>query len=178
MWFEMRSVGMDFLEDAPRIHVVECNVALPREEVWHAIADPTTWPHWFPSVRSASYLGEPPYGVGTTRVSDVRGIRFEETMLAWDEGRRWAYRIDRATFPLAKAQLESSELEDRGSGTRLRWTLATHPGLVLRLTAPFFQGTLQRLLERAVAGLEDFSHRREVGHAGAGTRSATDDAPQ
>ena len=154
MWFRMREVGLEFLEEAPRITVVECDVALPRQEVWDAVVDPPSWPEWFPGVRSAAYLGEPPYGVGTTRVADVGGHLMEETMLAWDEGRRWAYRIDRTTLPLAKAQLECTELEDRGSGTRLRWTLATHPGILLWLTGPFFRGTVQRLLERAMRNLE------------------------
>ena len=78
----------------------------------------------------------------------------EETMLAWDEGRRWAYRIDRSTAPLAKAQLESTELEDCGAGTKVRWTLAIHPGLLLRFTGPLFRRTVQRMLERAMRNLE------------------------
>ncbi len=154
MWFQLRSVGMDFLELAPRIYVVECNVALPRKQVWEAFIDAPTWPAWFPGVRSASYRGDPPHGVGTIRLADVSGFLMEETMLAWDEGRRWAYRIDRSTAPLAKAQLECTELEDLGAGTRVRWTLATHPGILLWLTGPFFQRTVQRLLERAMRNLE------------------------
>ena len=154
MWFDLRPVDLDFLDNAPRTYVVECDVALPRSEVWKAIIDPPTWPEWFPGVRSASYLGDPPYGVGTVRVADVGGYRMEETMLAWDEERRWAYRIDRATVPLAKAQLESTELEDTATGTRVRWTLATHPGILLWVTGPFFQGVVQRLLERALGNLE------------------------
>ncbi len=68
--------------------------------------------------------------------------------------RRWAYCIDRSTPPLAKAQLESTELEDHGSGTRVRWTLATHPGILLWVTAPFFRSTVQRLQNRAMRNLE------------------------
>lgn len=154
MWFQLRKVELDFLENAPRIHVVECRVALPRDDVWKAVVDPPAWPEWFPGVRSASYLGPPPYGVGTIRVANVNGFLMEETMLAWDESWRWAYRIDRSTAPLAKAQLESTELYDEGVGTRVRWTLATHPGILLRLTAPSFQRTVQRLLERAMRNLE------------------------
>ena len=56
-------------------------------------------------------------------------------------------------FP-AKAQLESTELEDHGSGTRVRWTLATHPGILLWVTAPFFRSTVQRLQNRAMRNLE------------------------
>ena len=45
----------------------------------------------------------------------MSGQRYDETMLAWDEGVRWAYRIDRATTPIARAQVECTELAD-GSG--------------------------------------------------------------
>lgn len=75
-------------------------------------------------------------------------------MLAWDDGRRFAYRIDRATVPLAKAQIESTDLEDCDAGTRVRWTLAIDPGWMMTLAAPFFRRTVQRLLERAMANLE------------------------
>ena len=75
---------------APRIHVVECDVRLPRMEVWRALIDASTWNEWFPGVRSASYRGSPPHGVGTVPNADVSGRFFEETMLAWDEGRRFA----------------------------------------------------------------------------------------
>ncbi len=154
MWFNLREVELDFLESAPRVYVVGCEVALPRAEVWDAIVDAPSWPEWFPGVRSAAYLGDPPYGVGTTRVAEVGGFRMEETMLAWEDGGRWAYRIDRSTAPLAKAQLECTELEDCEVGTRVRWTLATHPGILLRMTDRMFQGTVQRLLERAMHNLE------------------------
>ncbi len=155
MWFNLQKVELDFLHTAPKVYTAECLVALPRSEVWKAIVDPATWQEWFPGVRSVSYLGEPPHGVGTKRVSDVRGHLFEETMLAWDEPRRWVYRIDRATVPVAKAQLESTELEDHANGTTLvRWRLAVEPGILLRLTAPFFQSTVQRHLTGAMRNLE------------------------
>jgi carbon monoxide dehydrogenase subunit G len=160
MWFQLRGVEMDFLESAPRIHVVERDVGLPRERVWRAFADASTWPHWFPGVRSAGYLGEAPYGVGTTRISHVGRLHFEETMLAWDVGRRWAYRIDRCTFPLARAQLECTDFEDRGSSTRVRWTLALDPGVALKLTAPFFEGAVRGVLDRALGRLETFAAQR------------------
>jgi carbon monoxide dehydrogenase subunit G len=154
MWFRMRPVELDFLEKAPRRIAVEGVVALPRDLVWQALVDAPSWPEWFPGVRSAGYLGDPPYGVGTIRVADVGGWRMEETMLAWDESRRWAYRIDGSTAPLARAQLECTELADHATGTRVTWSFAIEPGLLLRLTGPFFRGTVQRLLDRALQRLD------------------------
>ena len=168
MWFSLRPVEIDFLEKAPRITDVQCDVRLPRAEVWKYFTDPTTWPRWFPGVRTAAYLGDPPYGVGTIRVANVSGCHFEETMLAWDEGRRWAYRIDRASVPLAKAQIESSEFEDVAEGTRVHWRLALDPGIVMKLSAPFFRGTVERVLERALRNLEELVAREGPSASAAG----------
>jgi hypothetical protein len=113
--------------------------------------------HWWPGVKSASYGSSPkPYGVGTFREATVGGQRYEEYMVAWDAGRRFAYYIDRATVPIAKAQLECTELADDGEGTRVRWTIACEPRLLLRVASPFFRGIMERMLARALANLEIF----------------------
>ena len=162
MWFNLEPVQLNFMHYASTLYVVESDVALPRSDVWNAIVDAPGWSRWFPGVRSAAYRGAPPYGVGTVRIADVGGFRMEETVLAWDEGTRWAYRIDRSTVPLAKAQLESTELEDRGTGTRVRWSLAIEPGVLMTLARPFLRTTVERLLQRAMRNLErDVTARRQ-----------------
>ena len=154
MWFEMRPVGLDFLREAPRVWVAECDVNAPRMAVWNAFADAATWSAWFPGVTEASYPGEStPYGVGTRRAATVGGQRYEERMVAWDEGKRWAYFIERATVPLAKAQLECAEFEDHEGGTRVRWTLAADPRTALKLVAPTFQRVLDSLHRKAMRNL-------------------------
>lgn len=154
MWFPLRSVGLDFLETAEKRYVMECTLAAPRSAVWEAYTDPETWRHWFPGVEAAHYRGPAPYGVGTVREATVSGHRYEEVMVAWEEGERWAYVIVGASVPIAHAQLECTDFEDCGEGTRVRWTLAVDRRLLLRLLAPLFQRHLQRLFERAMGNLE------------------------
>jgi hypothetical protein len=153
MWFEMRKESLPFIERAPVVHVAEAEVAAPRPAVFAAFADPCGWKHWFPSVREAAYTTAPPYGVGTIREADVGGTRWVEEMIAWDEHTRWAWTVVRASVPFATAQVESFELADGGTGTRVRWTLALEPRLVARLGAPFFGRTIGRLLHRAMDDL-------------------------
>ena len=159
MWFPMREVGMDFLdsagkESAEKVWVMEASVAAPRAEVWRAIADPTVWRHWFPGVERAWYEGDPPYGVGTIRKAIVRGQRMEEVMLAWDEEKRWAYFLSGASYPLARAQLECTDLEDCELGTLMRWTIASDRGPLLWLATPLFHRTVSRLWRRVAVNLE------------------------
>lgn len=155
MWFDLAPVEIDFLESAPRRWVVEAQLRAPRMAVWDAFVDAATWPDWFPDVHEASYPGgSPPYGVGTRRFSHVGNQHYEETMLIWDEGVRWGYRIDRTTLPLSSAHVELTEFEDDGTGTRLRWTLAAKPRMMLRLTGPFMARMLDDLLRRAARNLD------------------------
>src|SRR5689334_2354433 len=139
MWFALRAVDLGYLDAAPRVYSAEQHVAAPRQAVWGAFSDPSTWRRWWPGVASASYGDSPkPYGVGTFREATVGGQRYEETIVAWDEARRFAYTIDRATLPIANAQLECTDLSDEDGGTRVRWTIACEPRLLMRAAAPFF----------------------------------------
>ena len=154
MWFRLRPVDVDFLERAGRVYVMEGVVRAPRPVVWSAIVDPSTWRHWFPGVEVARYRGAAPHGVGSVREARVGGQRYEEVMVAWQEAERWAYSVVGASVPLARAQLECTELEDCPEGTRVRWTLAADRRLLLWLLAPFLERHLQGLWSRALRGLE------------------------
>ena len=157
----MRREDMSFVERAPVRHVFTRVVAAPRAAVFAAIADPPCWPAWFPGVRSARYASPPPHGVGSIREADVSGTRWVEEMIAWDEGRRWAYTVIEASTPLASAQVEVFECDDAtldggagALGTRVTWTLAIEPRLLQKLTGPIAPLVMGRVFERAMANLE------------------------
>jgi uncharacterized protein YndB with AHSA1/START domain len=154
MLFTMRREDVGFVERAGSVHVAEATMAAPRPRVFGAFVDPESWPAWFPNVRRATYTSPPPFGVGAIREAHVRGTRWIEEMIAWDDGRRWAWTVLRASVPFAKAQVECFEFADAGAGTRIRWTLALEPRLVARLGAPFASGAIRRLLARATANLD------------------------
>ena len=157
MWFDLQPVEIGFLDSAPRRWVVEARLEAPRMAVWDAFVDAKTWPQWFPGVLEASYPGsKPPHGVGTRRFSHVGRQHYEETMLVWDEGIRWAYRIDRTTLPLSSAHVECTDFEDEGTGTRLTWTLAASPRMMLRISSPFMESMLRRLLFQATRNLDNY----------------------
>ena len=166
MWFKMRPVDLGFLATAARIYSVERYIEAPRDGVWNAFTDPSTWRHWWPGVRSASYGSSPrPYGVGTYREATVGRQKYQEYIVAWDERRRFAYYIDRATLPIANAQLECTELEDESGGTRVRWTIAHDPRMLLRVSAPFFRHIMDSMLARAMTNLERYLRSGAGPHA-------------
>lgn len=158
----MRREDMTFVERAPVRHVFAKVIAAPRAAVFAAIADPPGWPAWFPGVRSARYSSPPPHGVGSIREADVSGTRWVEEMIAWDDGRRWAYTVIEASTPLASAQVEVFEVEDAvldgapvgTAATRVTWTLAIEPRLLQKITGPIAPLVMGRVFERAMANLE------------------------
>jgi uncharacterized protein YndB with AHSA1/START domain len=154
MRFTMRKEDLGFIDRARSVHVAEATMAAPRARVFGAFVDAEGWPAWFPNVQRAAYASPAPFGVGTIRVAHVGGTRWVEEMVAWDDGRRWAWTVLRASVPLAKAQVECFEFADDGTGTRIRWTLALEPRLVARLGARFASGAIRRLLVRAAANLD------------------------
>lgn len=158
----MRKEDLGFVARAPVRHVFMALVRAPRAAVFAAIADPPGWPGWFPGVRSARYASPPPHGVGSIREADVSGTRWVEEMIAWDDGRRWAYTVIEASTPLASAQVEVFEVEDAADtllldgtpATRVTWTLAIEPRLLQKLTGPIAPLVMRRVFERAMANLE------------------------
>jgi hypothetical protein len=162
VWHALRAVGLEFTGNAPQLYRQEAVVAASRDEVFAALADAPGWAAWFPGVEWARYAGAGAPGVGTIRQSQVAGARYDETMLVWDAGRRWGYRIDRATQPVAKAQVELHELEDAPQGTLVRWIVATEPDRAIEYMADGtpFPVFLQTLHEDAMRGLERYLRRK------------------
>lgn len=154
--FALRKEDLSFVGRAPLVRVCEAELAAPKTAVFAAIADPSTWPVWFPGVTRACYPSGPPYGVGTVREAHVSGTWWLEELIAWDPDSRWAYTVTRSSVPLARAQVESFELADAGAGTRVHWTLAFEPRLLLRLGARAAPRAIGRVFDRAMEGLRAY----------------------
>ena len=59
-----------------------------------------------------AYVTDPPHRVGSIREVHMSGTTFRETILAWDEPSRWAYRVDESSAPAGHALVEDWVLED------------------------------------------------------------------
>ncbi|WP_029431976.1 SRPBCC family protein [Blastococcus sp. URHD0036] len=147
----LRAVDLDFIDSAK--HRVTVSHVLPAspDVVFAALAeDPAGWGAWFPGFTDAGrYLTPGPHGVGSQREVFARGSRFLETVLAWEPGRRWAFRVDEAGLPAVRALAENFLLTPEGSGTRVDYTMAqeTSPGFVGGLIIRFAGGQLRKALK-------------------------------
>ena len=113
-------------------------------------AEPGSWGRWFPGFSDHGRWETPsPYGVGSVRTVRVFGIRYRESILAWDNGRRWAFRVDETTAPMFKAIAEDYQFADEGTGTRLSWTVGVRPSLAPLVSARLMRVYLRIVLRRA-----------------------------
>ncbi|MEU2623206.1 SRPBCC family protein [Streptomyces sp. NPDC007157] len=126
MAHQLRPVGLDFVETAPVRLVFGREMTAAPRTVFRALAeDVPGWSQWLTGVKSAR---------PTEHGRQVRlrgGVRFEETVLASRAPEVYAYRVDEANVPGARAWLEEWRLVPSGTGTRVRMTFA------LDGTAPF-----------------------------------------
>jgi len=152
----LREVDPSFVERAPRRFVFETIIAVPPAVVWEEIsAPPSSWPEWFPAVSKGGFDGEPPYGVGTRRWVRASFTDFRETIVEWHDGRRFTYRIDEASRPLARAMVERWTIEAAGTAsTRVGWTMALEPRWLFRLGVPAPQVSMRPIFRRAMRNLE------------------------
>ncbi len=151
---DLRAVGVDFFETAPVHLAMSAVVRRSPQEVFDALADPAAWGDWFPGFdHSGHWETEAPPGPGSRRVVRVGGMTFHETIIAWDAPNRFAFRVDRAGVPVAKALAEDYRVAAHPDGSTLEWTFAMDPHTALRPLTGLYRPVMRRVFEKAAANL-------------------------
>ncbi|MER6782809.1 MULTISPECIES: SRPBCC family protein [unclassified Streptomyces] len=149
----LRPVELDFIENAPTRLVFAARTAAGPEAVYRALAeDVEGWPRWFRAVT----LARPTHGGAGREVRLVGGTRFEETIMAAEPARCYAYRVDATNAPGIRALLEEWRLSpaDSCSGTLVRWTFAVDALAPLRLALTAAGPALGQSFRSAVRALD------------------------
>jgi uncharacterized protein YndB with AHSA1/START domain len=151
MAHQLRAVGLDFIETAPVRLVFAQEMSAPPESVFRALADDVPgWAEWFSAVTLARSTGD-----GSTREIHLKGGgRFQETIIAAKEAEVYAYRVDVANAPGARAIAEEWRLTPAGTGTRVRWTFAVDGTAAFRVVAKLGGPGLGRAFRNAVRTLD------------------------
>ncbi|MFJ6779040.1 SRPBCC family protein [Streptomyces yangpuensis] len=147
----LRPVGLDFIDVAPVRLVFAAGAAAPPEAVYQALAEEVEgWPRWFRAVT----LARPTYGGAGREVRLMGGVRMQETIMAADPERRYAYRVDTTNAPGVRALLEEWRLTPAGSGTHVRWTFAADGPAAFRLALTAARPGLGHSFRTAVRTLD------------------------
>ena len=80
-------------------------------------------------------------------------------MSTWEEGSRWAFRVDAGRLPLVRAMAEDYRLTPSGDGALLTWTLALDLAGAGRRATPLIGAVGGTVLRRAARRLERYLSR-------------------
>lgn len=157
MAWDMRAVGPEFLDTAARRFTYRTVIRRPPERVFDAIArHPEALGDWYPGFDlTGRWLSEGEPGAGSRRRVRMARVTYEETVLAWEPPRLFAFRVDRATLPLAHALAEGYRIGPHPSGATLEWVFTIEPRGVLGPLLGRADPLLSRLFRRSSANLED-----------------------
>ena len=124
--YPCRPVGIEFCDTARHRFVTEVVVRATPEQIFEVFENPDSWVVWALPIRRVEWTSPPPFGVGTTRtVTMTRGLVGKEEFIAWERGRRMAFRFTGASMDAITAFAEDYRLSDAGGGrTRVRWVMA------------------------------------------------------
>jgi len=149
-------LGLDFFETAPVKKAVQLDFAHPPKAVFAALAeDPAGWGRWFPGFADTGHYVTPaPHGVGSVREMVFRSSTLCETVLAWEEGVRWAFYISGGGIAGMRSLAEDYRFEAQPGGCRLTWTTAIIPAPLLRPVAGLVLTLGSSSLRKAGANLD------------------------
>jgi hypothetical protein len=149
-------VDLGFLASAPHRTVREVRIAAPPGKVFAALAcDPGGWGLWFPGFsRGGRYVTAGPHGVDSEREMRLAGLRLVETVLAWEEPSRWAFRVSSAPVPFVRAMAEDYRITRQDGGSVLTWTVAVDGTGPMKHAGGVVDAVAGALLRRAGRNLE------------------------
>ena len=84
----------------------------------------------------------------------MQGFKVDETLIAFDVARRYAFRVDSGNLPLLAALVEVITLEPEAAATRVVYRQAFEFPWWLGPIAGLVRGRLERGLRDGLAGLE------------------------
>jgi carbon monoxide dehydrogenase subunit G len=157
MRFSCRPVELDFITRAPWRFENTVELDAPPERVFDVFADGESWPRWFAGILRVVWTGPEPKAVGTTRSVTLTSGTVYEHFLAWERGKRFAFRFEGADRPLFRAGIEDYRLHDLGNGrTRFNYGVYLEPTLLVRAFAPIAKLMFSRMFRRAALGLQAY----------------------
>lgn len=156
MEWKLRAVGTDFFETASYRCASTAALRASPTDVFHALAhDPSGWGDWNPGFSGKGrYTTAPPHGNGSVREVTMAGVRYTDTILAWDDPLYWAFYVSHAGAPFAKALAEEYRITPQDTGSAVRWTIAMDPRLALLAMKPLMDAFLPRYFRRAMTNLD------------------------
>jgi uncharacterized protein YndB with AHSA1/START domain len=151
-------VALDYLDSAPVRFTASETISATPEEIFAVFLDGPSWTKWVFAITGVEWTSPFPLEVGSTRTVHMRGgITGYEEFLAWEPGRRMAFRFNEMSKGGADAFAEDYQVTDLGDGTsRLDWVMAMTPAGAGRYTMPVFKPFIAAFIRRTLANFRRY----------------------
>ncbi len=123
-------------------------------DVFNAFVDPKHFARWFPDLQSATWLSDGPPGLGAVREVRLKGLAVREHFTRWEPGEGFAFYLSEISAPIISAMVERVQLTKTAAGTRVEWTIAYQPKLVVRPIHPLLRPVFSRMFGKAAKRLQ------------------------
>jgi uncharacterized protein YndB with AHSA1/START domain len=156
--YECRLVDMRFFSTAPIRFTNSIDIAATPQRLFEIFEDADSWPVWAPVIRKVTWTSPKPFGVGTTRTVDTKGdVTAYEEFIAWDPGRRLAFRFNASSRPDMDAFGEDYIVDATPDGCRVIWTIAASPTGAGRYVMPLLKPLMKLVFNRYLKNLKKYA---------------------
>jgi len=122
-------VGLDFIERAAVVAVVDVHVDASPAQVWRVLNETERWTEWFEGMKECRVTSASWDGVGSTRYVKVGPLGVDERIVVWEPDTKWGFTVEKLSVTgwIAKRMLEVVDIEPDGTGSKLTYTGALDP---------------------------------------------------
>jgi len=157
---QCKEVDMSFFDTAPFLFANEVELDCTPDRLFDIFEDDHSWTVWAGPIEKVEWTSPKPFGVGTTRTVTMKGDQVgDEIFIAWERGKRMAFRFTKANIKNVLAFGEDYIITDLGNGRcRFKWIVAMELGginkFLLKVFGPLlsmqFRGFLKKLQKYVV----------------------------
>lgn len=132
--YDLEPFELDFFDAAPISFQIDVNIPVSPQRAWSELTRQNTL-DWCKAIKSVRYTSAAPYGVGTTRRTELAPgyLTLAEYFFEWTEDAesgsyRNAFRVETVNLPGMRRFGECTEITPTAVGARLVWTFAVELG--------------------------------------------------
>ena len=119
---DLAPVGAEYATTGPNQNSLHRSIPASADELFSCLADGQATKEW--QGLDVEWTSGPPCGIGSTRILKGAGQTIEQSVLAWEPGKRMCFRNERATLPLAAFAEDYIITPVTDSTCELRWRYA------------------------------------------------------
>lgn len=118
----LAAVDADYATTGPNHNILHRSIPASANELFSCLEDGQATKEW--QGLDAKWTSPPPHGIGSTRTLKGLGQTIEQSVLAWEPGKRMCLRDDRTTLPLTAFAQDYVITPTTDSTCALRWHYA------------------------------------------------------